>query len=107
ALGNDRLTPPHFALGDVIRRLRECGAANEKTHSDESSGERSRPRVLVMAPSPSRTLPAFTGLVHELQRLCCGGAPKSTRGRVRSPMQCYGDYVLGGFHIAHLFFLSL
>ena len=42
----------------------------------------------------------------KIGELCRRGAAKSTQNSVRCPLRYYGYYILGGFHIAHLFLLS-
>jgi hypothetical protein len=63
--------------------------------------------VLAMAASPSRTYSGVIGPEDTLQGLYRGGAAKSTRGRVRSPIHCNGYYVLGDFHKSHLFLFRI
>src|SRR5215472_3193833 len=58
-----------------------------------------------MVPSPSRTLSGLGVPNNPLHTPCRGGATRCTRGRVPSPFCCNGYYVLGGFHLAHCFFL--
>ena len=63
--------------GSITIKSRGDSALNnseEKGRAQQCSGERTRPRVLATAPSPSRTFKAFRR-----------GAEMSTRGRVRSP----------------------
>jgi hypothetical protein len=83
ALWYGSLTPLHFAVGNVFGVLRERGSASEQTDRSESSGERTRPRVLAMAASPSRTSSGFTGI------------------------RCNGYCVLGDFHKSHFFLFRI
>ena len=73
----------HFTLGDVIRVLRKRGGGAKGKKCGDNAGERTRPCVLAMAASPSRTSSGFTGIRYD------------------------GHFVLRDFHKSHLFFLSL
>src|SRR4051794_2814625 len=63
---------------DRLRRRPDRMIANELAEALSESGERTRPRVLAMTPSSSRTLS------EDFRR----GAENGTRGRVRSPELC-------------------